>query len=125
MNSWEGSKLSTGRYRSLNIPSEASGDRSNLQSRGIYSKDVAWTVELSIIILQSNEHFRVQKLCSPEQHPDPHMDKVGLPDVKHVLNFKNVNYPTDCVDWSVLQFAVCCLLNRQTRGNCISTTAAH
>lgn len=96
MNSWECSGLSTGRYRSLNILSEVPGDR-RLQSRDIYSGQVAWTVELSIFSFQSNEHFRVQKLCSPEQHPDPHRDKVGLSHLKHVLNFKNVNNPTDYV----------------------------
>lgn len=87
--------MSTGRYRSLNVLSEASGERRRLQNRDIYSKVVAWTLELSIISLESNEHFRVQKLCSPEQHPNPHRDKVELSDLKHVFNFKNVNNPTD------------------------------
>lgn len=93
----------------LNIPSGASGDRRTLQSRDIYSKEVAWTVELSVISLQSNEHLRVQKLCHPEQHPDPHNDKVGLLDLKYVLNFKNVNNPIDCVV-RVYSSPACCVL---------------
>ena len=60
----EYSKLNTGRGRSLNILSEGSGDMRTLQSRDIYCREVAWTVQLSTISLQSGELFREFKCCA-------------------------------------------------------------
>jgi len=54
----ECSRLNTGRSGSLSILSEGSGDMSTLESKDIYSREVAWTVVLSTISLQSSELFR-------------------------------------------------------------------
>lgn len=125
MNSWECSKLSFGRYRLLNVLSEASGDRRRLQSRDIYSKEVAWTVELSIIICRAmnTSEFKSCAVLSNIQ------TLTGIRWVCQILNVCLIlrMWTISLTMWlERTQSAVCCLLNRQTRGEqCISTTAAH
>lgn len=63
----ECSRLNTARGQSLNILSEGCGDKRTLQSRGIYSREVAWTVQMSTISLQSTEVFRELRVLSSIQ----------------------------------------------------------